>query len=60
MSKFNNSYMLDFADYFKPKELEGGKSYQAYLKRRNAHFAKKRKEEEQRDLDNTAISQGEI
>ena len=60
MSKFTTSYMLDFSDYYNPKASVGGKSYKAYLKRRAKILAKKKKEAQEIELDNSAISQGEI
>jgi len=60
MSKFTTSYMLDFSDYYNPKASVGGKSYKAYLKRRAKILAKKKKQEQEVELDNAAISQGEI
>tara|TARA_R110000803_G_scaffold119597_2_gene187892 strand:- start:4324 stop:4482 length:159 start_codon:yes stop_codon:yes gene_type:complete len=52
--------MLDFSDYYNPKASVGGKSYKAYLKRRAKILAKKKKEAQDIELDNSAISQGEI
>ena len=59
-AQFMDEATREVASVYNPKASVGGKSYKAYLKRRAKILAKKKKQEQEVELDNAAISQGEI